>query len=305
MPDSIDTTSDLWRKKRVEVIVNKAGHRVVITSRGRFLLLDHDKHSLAKERAIWILGGEPCRCVQILDQWRSYCKSSTFAWPAELAVARRNLIYGAATSRAWRRYLKTAQPCRLPHSNANDDFDLRFPLLEKIVRILYCRLRHMGFPVYWTARSKLDHPNFTQLEIWFEEFTKEPYVFHFSLGGQMNQITIGYATDTWLTHTAEGFPVDEVVNRISWILFNELLERRKQECQDRSERSTVWLASWPVHSSVDYNSRQLEVRLTDGNARAPLPEISGLIVWFVDRAMRYDNLKKEALCRTTDRCPTG
>jgi len=43
-------------------------HRIVLTKSGRLVLVDHP--DLAAERAMVALGGEKCRCLEVLDCWR-------------------------------------------------------------------------------------------------------------------------------------------------------------------------------------------------------------------------------------------
>ncbi len=68
-------------------------HRISITGRGAVLL--HDHKDLQAERAMQVIGGEKCRCMEILDAWRK-------GIPHRLPPALRPLLYAAGEKRSQR-----------------------------------------------------------------------------------------------------------------------------------------------------------------------------------------------------------
>lgn len=47
-------------------------HKISLTETGRLIFHGHDKGFIAQEQAYAALGGEPCRCYEVLKNWRIY-----------------------------------------------------------------------------------------------------------------------------------------------------------------------------------------------------------------------------------------
>lgn len=59
-------------------------HRISIPTKGPIKLHNHTRAELVAERIMIALGGQPCRCIQVLNAWRTRDKTKIPSWATEL-----------------------------------------------------------------------------------------------------------------------------------------------------------------------------------------------------------------------------